>query len=258
MLIFKIVSNDEWRAAETAGRFTGSAVDWRDGYIHFSSAAQVAETARRHFAGQPDLVLVSVDADALGDALRWEPSRNDELFPHLYGELAMTAVRWMRPLPIGPDGQHVFPDLADSVQIRVTRHIDATPDTVFEAWLDPKQLQRWMFGPAVRDEELVKLENDPRPGGRFSFVVRRQGVEADHVGEYLEVTRPRRLVFTWGIRGASDDVPSRVAIDIAPATGGSDLTLVHDMDPSWADYADRTRQGWTTMLDKLASAHPFA
>jgi uncharacterized protein (DUF952 family) len=110
-LIFKIVSASEWRAAESVGRFTGSAVDVRDGYIHFSTGAQAAETARRHFAGQSNLVLVAVSADAFGTALRWEPSRNDELFPHLYAELPMTAVSWVKPLPLDVSGAHVFPRL---------------------------------------------------------------------------------------------------------------------------------------------------
>jgi uncharacterized protein (DUF952 family) len=108
-LIFKIVAASEWRAAEEAGRFTGSAVDLRDGYIHFSTRAQAPETARRHFAGQADLLLVAVSADALGAALRWEPSRNDELFPHLYAELPITAARWVKPLPLDDSGAHVFP-----------------------------------------------------------------------------------------------------------------------------------------------------
>lgn len=108
-LIFKIVAAREWRAAADAGRFVGSAVDRRDGYIHFSTAAQAPETARRHFAGQPDLLLVAVSVEALGAALRWEPSRNDDLFPHLYGELALDAVQWVEPLPLDARGAHVFP-----------------------------------------------------------------------------------------------------------------------------------------------------
>ena len=112
MLVFKIVSTSEWRAAEAAERFTGSAVDLRDGYIHFSTASQAPETVRRYFAGQTDLLVVAVDTASLGDALRWEPSRHDELFPHLYGDLPMTAVRWVKPLPLGNHGQHLFPALA--------------------------------------------------------------------------------------------------------------------------------------------------
>ena len=87
--IYKICTAAEWREAERAGAYRGSAVDRRDGFIHFSTAEQAAETAAKWFAGQRDLVLVAVDADALGDALKWEPSRGGALFPHLYGELPL-------------------------------------------------------------------------------------------------------------------------------------------------------------------------
>ena len=83
-----------------------------DGYIHFSTGEQVAETAARHFAGAADLVLVAVAAAALGPALKWEPSRGGALFPHLYGALPLDAVLWVKPLPLGADGRHVFPELA--------------------------------------------------------------------------------------------------------------------------------------------------
>ena len=88
-------------------------MDRRDGFIHFSTAAQVAETAAKHFAGQNDVLLVSVDATRLGDRLKWEPSRGDALFPHLYGDLDVTAVMRVEPLRLGPDGRHVFPPLTD-------------------------------------------------------------------------------------------------------------------------------------------------
>jgi len=109
--IYKICGAAAWQAAEHAGEFAGAPVDHADGYIHFSAADQVAETAAKHFAGQRDLVLFAVDADALGPALKWEPSRGGALFPHLYGKLPLTAVRWTKPLPLGPDGRHVFPKL---------------------------------------------------------------------------------------------------------------------------------------------------
>ena len=110
-LIYKICSEALWREAERVGVFAGAAIDLDDGYIHFSTAAQARETAARHFAGQGDLVLVAIAAEALGDSLRWEPSRGGDLFPHLYGPLRLDAVRWVRPLPPGPDGRHVFPEL---------------------------------------------------------------------------------------------------------------------------------------------------
>ena len=109
--LYKIVAAADWRTAEHSGVFRGSAVDLRDGFIHFSTARQVEETAARHFAGQSDLVLVSVDGTRLGPALKWEPSRGGALFPHLYGELPLAAVSKVEPLPLAPDGCHIFPPL---------------------------------------------------------------------------------------------------------------------------------------------------
>jgi len=109
-LIYKICPASLWGEAERAGAFAGAPVDRADGFIHFSTAAQVRETAAKHFAGEPDLLLVAVEAGTLGEALRWEPSRGGALFPHLYGPLPLTAVLWTRPLPLGPDGAHRFPD----------------------------------------------------------------------------------------------------------------------------------------------------
>jgi uncharacterized protein (DUF952 family) len=108
--IYKICPAALWREAERTGVFRGSPVDLRDGFIHFSTAGQVAETAARHFAGQDELVLVAVDAAALGDQLRWEPARGGALFPHLYGTLPLRAVRRVEALPLA-DGRHVFPEL---------------------------------------------------------------------------------------------------------------------------------------------------
>ena len=98
--------------AEQAGIYAGSEADRRDGFIHLSTAAQLAGTAAKHFAGQSDLLLVAVDADALGSALKWEPSRGGELFPHLYAVLPLTAVRWTRSLPEEVDGRRALPELA--------------------------------------------------------------------------------------------------------------------------------------------------
>ena len=111
MLVFKIVTAAEWRAAEAAGVFAGSAVDARDGFIHLSTAAQVRETAARHFSGQADLLLIAVDVAALGPALKWEPSRGGALFPHLHGALDPRLALWATPLPRAAGGAHVFPPL---------------------------------------------------------------------------------------------------------------------------------------------------
>jgi uncharacterized protein (DUF952 family) len=110
-LIYHMCRRAEWAAAEAAGAYRGSSQDAADGFIHFSTATQIRESARKHRAGQDDLVLVTVEADRLGAALKWEPSRGGALFPHLYGALPLEAVVRVDPLPLGPGGAHVFPKL---------------------------------------------------------------------------------------------------------------------------------------------------
>lgn len=110
--IYKICERAAWRLAEQAGTYGGSPVDARDGFIHFSTAAQLAETLAKHFAGSRELLLVAVDADALGVALKWEPSRGGELFPHLYAALPLIAVRWTKSVPDEVSGRRVLPELA--------------------------------------------------------------------------------------------------------------------------------------------------
>ena len=105
-LIYKIVPDALWRAAEARGQFDGAPVDLADGYIHFSTAAQTQETADKHFAGQGDLLLVAFDDADLGPGLKWEPSRGGQLFPHLYGPLPTRLARSANPMPIGADGRH--------------------------------------------------------------------------------------------------------------------------------------------------------
>ena len=138
----------------------------------------------------------------------------------------------------------------EPVTVRVSRRFDAPPYRVFDAWLDPRAISRWMFGPTIRDEEIVRISLDPRLGGAVSFVVRRQGEEIDHVGEYLEIKRPQRLVFTWGTADTLPDT-SRVTVEVAPQASGSELTLTHEMDPKWADYTSRIEASWTKMLASL-------
>lgn len=107
MMIYKIVTQPQWQQAEADGTFHGAPVDLADGFIHFSTAEQVGETAAKHFAGQSDLLLVAVEADGLAD-LRWEPSRGGALFPHLYAPLPASAAEWVRPMPL-QDGVHRLP-----------------------------------------------------------------------------------------------------------------------------------------------------
>jgi uncharacterized protein (DUF952 family) len=109
--IYKICPASAWREAERQGVYRGSADDVRDGFIHFSTASQVAGTAKKHFFGQAALFLIEVDADALGPVLRWEHSRDDELFPHLYGELDLGAVLGVLSMTARSDGSHDIPEL---------------------------------------------------------------------------------------------------------------------------------------------------
>jgi uncharacterized protein (DUF952 family) len=109
--IYKICEREAWRDAERVGAYGGSDADRRDGFIHFSTAAQLAGTAAKHFAGQAALMLIAVDDGRLGPTLKWEPSRGGELFPHLYGPLSLDAVLWARLLPDEVGGQRTLPEL---------------------------------------------------------------------------------------------------------------------------------------------------
>lgn len=111
--VYHMCRLDEWQAAAAKGEYNGSSQDQADGFIHFSTAAQVEETARRHRAGQDGLVLLVVDSAVLGDALRWEAARGGQLFPHLYGALPLIAVLEVHHLPLDSQGRHRFPLLED-------------------------------------------------------------------------------------------------------------------------------------------------
>jgi uncharacterized protein YndB with AHSA1/START domain len=133
--------------------------------------------------------------------------------------------------------------------VRVTRRFAASAERVFDAFLDPEKAGRFMFATATG--QMVRAEVDPRVGGRYLFIDRRPEGDAEHFGEYLEIDRPRRLVFTFSVDRASTEA-DRVAIDIVPLETGCELTLTHEMKPEWADYAARTEQGWTGMIEGLA------
>lgn len=109
-LIYKICPDPLWREAEACGHFSGAGIDLADGYIHFSTGAQLGETASKHFAGQRGLLLIAVDDAALGETLRYEPSRGGALFPHLYATLDPATVRWVAPLLLGADGLPLIPE----------------------------------------------------------------------------------------------------------------------------------------------------
>ncbi len=108
MMIYKIFRGPEWADLRATGRSAGAPVDLADGFVHFSTAVQAAETATKHFAGEAGLMLLAVETDRLGDDLKWEPSRGGALFPHLYREIRLSDVAWAQPLPL-LDGQHQFP-----------------------------------------------------------------------------------------------------------------------------------------------------
>lgn len=122
---------------------------------------------------------------------------------------------------------------------------------VYDAILDPAMIARFMFGPLLREEEILHIRNDPRVGGAFSFKVRRGDQDLDHVGTYLELTPPSRIVFTWAIAPQPDS--STVSIDIAPTADGCSLRLTHEMPPEYADFVDRARGSWEKMLGVLAT-----
>jgi uncharacterized protein (DUF952 family) len=110
-MIYHMCPATAWEEAVATGEYTGTADDRRDGFIHFSTAEQLAESARRHRAGEDGLVLVAVEAARLGARIRWEKARNGDLFPHLYGPLSPAEVASVRPLLLGADGDHMFPPL---------------------------------------------------------------------------------------------------------------------------------------------------
>ncbi len=127
------------------------------------------------------------------------------------------------------------------------------PQRVYDAILDPGMIARFMFGPLLRKEEILHIRNDPRVGGAFSYKVRRGEHEIDHVGKFVELVPPKRIVFTWAIAGESDADGSTVSIDITPTPEGCTVRLAHEMPPQWADFIDRSRGAWEKMLGVLAT-----
>ena len=138
--------------------------------------------------------------------------------------------------------------MAEPILVTVTRRFDAPPEKLFDAWLDPGSVGRWLF--ATPEGTMERVELDPRVGGRFLIAERRGDALAEHFGEYLEIDRPRRLAFSFA--AVRDSGYTRVTITIEPDGDGSRLTLVHEMDPRWAEYETRTREGWTMILAGLA------
>ena len=134
------------------------------------------------------------------------------------------------------------------VRAQVTRRFRAPAEDVFDAWLDPELARQW-FAPGLG--EMTRVEIDARVGGIFWLVQRRGTKEAQHTGEYLEIDRPRRLIFTWRTPPLTET--SRVIVDIAPHGDGCELTLTHEMDQQWASFVDRAAGAWQKMSDAIAA-----
>lgn len=140
--------------------------------------------------------------------------------------------------------------MSDPVILKVTRDFAAPAERVFDAWLDPAQAGKFLF--ATPDGEMQKVEIDARVGGRALIVERRASGDAHHRIQFQTIDRPRKLVFLFAADPAEEGEWTRVTIDIEDRGDGCTLTLTHEMDPRWADYAEQTRHGWTTIVAGLA------
>jgi uncharacterized protein YndB with AHSA1/START domain len=145
-----------------------------------------------------------------------------------------------------PTGEDLPMTTSDPVQFHMTRRFGAPAAQVFDAWLDPEKAAKFLF--ATPEGEMVRAEIDARVGGRYSLVDRRDGEDVEHTGEYLEIDRPRRLVFSLEVPKYSDEV-HRVTVEVAATDDGSELTLIQEVKPEWVEEAE---EGWTMILDGLA------
>jgi uncharacterized protein YndB with AHSA1/START domain len=137
------------------------------------------------------------------------------------------------------------------VQARVTHRFSASAEWVFDAWLDPRTVGTWLF--ATPTGTMVRVEIDARVGGKFVITERREGEDVEHTGEYLEIERPRRLVFTVRVEKYARE-NNRVIVEITPLEQGCELTLTQEMAPDYAEYLERTKEGWTMVLADLERA----
>jgi uncharacterized protein YndB with AHSA1/START domain len=140
--------------------------------------------------------------------------------------------------------------MSDPVILTIRRDIAAPPERVFDAWLDPADAARFLF--ATPDGEMIRCDIDARVGGGFTLTERRPAGDAEHRGRFVEIDRPRRLVFLFAADPAGEGEWTRVTVEIAGTPSGCTLTLTHEMDPQWAAYEPQTRKGWTMILESLA------
>lgn len=141
----------------------------------------------------------------------------------------------------------------EPIVLVVKRKFDAPAERVFDAWLDVESIRNWLF--ATPGGEMIRVEVDPRVGSEFIVFERRGEMVAEHYGRYVEIDRPRRLVFLFAVEKftePNDDV-SRVTIEVVPQGSGCELTLTHEINPKWAEYVDRSREGWNKILEKLGA-----
>lgn len=142
-------------------------------------------------------------------------------------------------------------NIHEDIAIKVSQVVRARPEAVFQAFIDAPSVGRWMFGPHLQNEKVIRTEIDARSGGRFSFVVERDGRQLNHVGQYAEVIAPIYLAFSWGIEGDTGN-SSRVTVSVRDTEEGSRVTLTHFMDPRWAAMSAQVSESWTQILASLA------
>ena len=152
---------------------------------------------------------------------------------------------WSRIAELEQDYEKLVPAEGAWPQAIVKHRYNASPERVFDAFLDPAKAGKFLF--ATRTGQMVRAEIDPRVGGKFNFTDRRDGEDIEHVGEYLEIDRPRRVVFTFAAI-KFEPTPTRVEIDIVPVAGGCELTLTHTMSPKWAEFKAKSQEGWGKIL----------